>query len=63
MDFRARSSQDQETRNSTIELQELESLAHALDVEKEIAERAFFIHQEATRNNHKTHDAEVGCGL
>ncbi|MCQ9140765.1 hypothetical protein MZE11_19565, partial [Bacillus amyloliquefaciens] len=59
MDFRARSVQEGEGKNSTIELQELEALAHALDVEKELAERAFYIHQEATRNNHKTHDAEI----
>ncbi|CAK1554431.1 unnamed protein product [Leptosia nina] len=59
MDFARRSVQETVTRNSTIELQELESLAHALDTQKEIAERAFYIHQEATRNNHKTHDAEI----
>ncbi|CAH2100628.1 unnamed protein product [Euphydryas editha] len=59
MDFSARSTQSTGAKNSTIELQELESLAHALDTQKEIAERAFFIHQEATRNNHKTHDPEI----
>ncbi|XP_041988799.1 soma ferritin [Aricia agestis] len=60
MDFSRHSSQETgEDRNGTIELHELESLAHALDTQKEIAERAFFIHQEATRNNHKTHDAEI----
>ncbi|XP_022119477.1 ferritin-1, chloroplastic isoform X1 [Pieris rapae] len=61
MDFARRSTQETVTaaKNSTIELQELESLAHALDTQKEIAERAFYIHQEATRNNHKTHDPEI----
>ncbi|XP_046975212.1 ferritin-1, chloroplastic [Vanessa cardui] len=59
MDFRSRSSLETEARESTLELQELESLAHALDTQKEMAERAFFIHQEATRNNHKTHDPEI----
>ncbi|XP_050676447.1 uncharacterized protein LOC126973277 [Leptidea sinapis] len=58
MDFARRSTKDH-NQNSTIELQELESLAHALDTQKEIAERAFLIHQEATRNNHETHDPEV----
>lgn len=59
MDFRSRSALETETKNDTLELQELESLAHALDTQKEIAERAFYIHQEATRNNHKTHDPEI----
>lgn len=58
-DFHARSTQSSGAKNSTLELQELESLAHALDTQKELAERAFFIHQEATRNNHKTHDPEI----
>ncbi|XP_045506065.1 ferritin, lower subunit [Colias croceus] len=59
MDFSRRSTKKIDERNSTIELQELESLAHALDTQKEIAERAFHIHQEATRNNRETHDPEI----
>ncbi|XP_023945373.1 ferritin light chain isoform X2 [Bicyclus anynana] len=60
MDFHSRSPQEAtEEKNNTIELQELESLARSLDIQKELAERAFFIHQEATRNNHKTHDPEI----
>ncbi|XP_061385195.1 ferritin light chain [Danaus plexippus] len=58
MDFMVRSAIES-VKNSTTELQELEALAHALDAQKEMAERAFYIHQEATRNNHKTHDAEI----
>ena len=60
MDFARRSAHDNaENRNFTVELHELESLAKALDTQKELAERAFYIHKEATRNNDKLHDPEI----
>lgn len=60
MDFLQRSIHDLQDRNTYIvELQELEALASALDTQKELAERAFFIHREATRNSPHMHDAEV----
>ncbi|XP_072943212.1 ferritin light chain [Epargyreus clarus] len=59
MDFTSRSTQASAAKNVTIELQELGSLAHALDTQKEMAERAFHIHREATRNNAKSHDPEI----
>ncbi|KAJ2938681.1 hypothetical protein O0L34_g12008 [Tuta absoluta] len=59
MDFARRSPHDAADRNFTVELNELESLAKALDTQKEIAERAFHIHKEATKNSEKLHDPEI----
>ncbi|XP_059056478.1 ferritin, lower subunit isoform X2 [Achroia grisella] len=60
MNFAQRSThQPAERKNYTVELHELESLAKALDTQKEIAERAFYIHREATRNSQHLHDPEV----
>ncbi|KAH8241749.1 hypothetical protein KR038_005430 [Drosophila bunnanda] len=60
MDFARRSTQEVAgNRNYTVELHELESLAKALDTQKEIAERAFYIHREATRNSQHLHDPEI----
>ena len=60
MNFAQRSTQKPvEKENYTVELHELESLAKALDTQKEIAERAFHIHREATRNSQHLHDPEV----
>lgn len=61
MDFSRRSTLDSTAmKNYTVELHELEALAKALDTQKEIAERAFHIHREATRNTqHHLHDPEV----
>nr|AAD50240.1 secreted ferritin G subunit precursor [Calpodes ethlius]AAD50241.1 secreted ferritin G subunit precursor [Calpodes ethlius] len=59
MDFSRRSTLASTAKNVTLELPELESLAHALDTQKEMAERAFYIHREATRNSQKTHDPEI----
>ncbi|XP_028168184.1 ferritin light chain [Ostrinia nubilalis] len=58
MDF-AQRSKKVDKRNYTVELHELESLAKALDSQKQLAEVAFFIHREATRNSPKLHDAEI----
>ncbi|XP_037299614.1 ferritin, lower subunit isoform X1 [Manduca sexta] len=60
MNFAQRSTQKSvDRKNYTVELHELESLAKALDTQKELAERAFFIHREATRNSQHLHDPEV----
>ncbi|CAG9106259.1 unnamed protein product [Plutella xylostella] len=60
MDFARRSTQEPTTKaNFTVELHELESLAKALDTQKELADRAFHIHREATRNSQHLHDAEI----
>ncbi|KAI5635003.1 ferritin-like domain-containing protein [Phthorimaea operculella] len=59
MDFARRSPHDAADRNYTVETNELESLAKALDTQKEIAERAFHIHKEATKNSEKLHDPEI----
>ncbi|XP_063544049.1 ferritin light chain [Cydia strobilella] len=59
MDFARRSTLDTSSKNFTVELNELEALAKALDIEKEIAERAFHIHGEATRNSQHLHDPEI----
>ncbi|CAG5057134.1 unnamed protein product [Parnassius apollo] len=60
MDFSRRSTQEEKTeKNYTVELHELESLAKALDTQKELAERAFYIHREATRNSPLMHDPEI----
>ncbi|XP_053623339.1 ferritin light chain-like isoform X2 [Plodia interpunctella] len=60
MNFAQRSTQKPvERRNFTAEVHELESLAKALDTEKELAERAFYIHREATRNSPHMHDPEI----
>lgn len=48
-----------EGKNYTAEIRELEAIAKALDTQKELAERAFFIHREATRNSQHLHDPEV----
>ncbi|KAB0790153.1 hypothetical protein PPYR_15518 [Photinus pyralis] len=45
--------------NASYELYELNSLAKALDMEKELAERAHHIHGEATRRRESLHDPEV----
>ncbi|GBP32718.1 Ferritin heavy chain [Eumeta japonica] len=64
MDFQRRSVlETQPENNYTVELHELESLAKALDSEKELAERAFFIHREATRNSQHLHDAGILCTI
>lgn len=39
------------------EMYELESMAKALDIQKNLAENAYFIHAEVTRK--KEHDPEV----
>ncbi|CAG9789819.1 unnamed protein product [Diatraea saccharalis] len=60
MNFSQRSTQKPvERKNYTVELHELESLAKALDTQKELAERAFYIHREATRNSQHLHDPEI----
>ncbi|KAL0808655.1 hypothetical protein ABMA28_013090 [Loxostege sticticalis] len=60
MNFAQRSIQKPvEKKNYTVELHELESLAKALDTQKELAERAFYIHREAIRNSEHLHDPEV----
>lgn len=60
MNFSQRSTQKPaERKNYTVELHELEALAKALDTQKEFAERAFYIHREATRNSQHLHDPEV----
>lgn len=60
MNFAQRSSQKPvEKKNYTVELHELESMAKALDTQKELAERAFHIHREATRNSPHLHDPEI----
>ncbi|KOB52042.1 Ferritin [Operophtera brumata] len=60
MNFAQRSTQKPvERKNYTVELHELDSLAKALDTQKELAERAFYIHREATRNSQHLHDPEV----
>lgn len=60
MNFEQRSTQKPvDRKNYTVELHELESLAKALDTQKEIAERAFYIHRESTRNSQHLHDPEV----
>ncbi|XP_026313941.1 ferritin, lower subunit [Hyposmocoma kahamanoa] len=59
MDFSRRSSQDSSDRHYTVELHELEALAKALDTQKELAERAFHIHKEATKANEKIYDPEI----
>ncbi|XP_053608160.1 ferritin light chain-like [Plodia interpunctella] len=46
-------------RNFIAEVNELESLAKALDTQKELAERAFYIHREATRNSPHLHEPEI----
>lgn len=48
-----------ERKNYTVELHELDALAKALDTQKELAERAFYIHREATRNAQNLHDPEI----
>ncbi|PZC78541.1 hypothetical protein B5X24_HaOG202107 [Helicoverpa armigera] len=59
MNFDQRSTMKVDRKNYTVELHELEALAKALDTQKEIAERAFYIHREATRNSQHLHDPEV----
>ncbi|XP_075989404.1 ferritin 2 light chain isoform X2 [Anticarsia gemmatalis] len=61
MDFNQRSSQELKADNKTytVELHELQALAKALDTQKELAERAFYIHREATRNSQHLHDPEI----
>lgn len=60
MNFAQRSTQKTaDRRNYTVEVHELEALAKALDTQKELAERAFYIHREATRNSQHLHDPEV----
>lgn len=59
MDFTRQSTQKSIRKNYTVELHELEALAKALDTQKELAERAFYIHREATRNSQHLHDPEV----
>lgn len=60
MNFAQRSTHDTPAnREYTVELHELESLAKALDTQKDLAERAFHIHREATRNSPKLHDPEI----
>lgn len=60
MNFDQRSTQKPtERKNYTVELHELDSLAKALDTQKELAERAFYIHREATRNSQHLHDPEI----
>lgn len=60
MNFKARSTAaPATTRNLTVELHEIGSLSKALDIEKELAERAFHVHREATRNNDQHHDPEI----
>ncbi|WP_248804700.1 ferritin, partial [Escherichia coli] len=59
MDFSRRSVKESVKKNYTVELHEVESLAKALDTQKELAERAFYIHREATRNSEQLHDPEV----
>ncbi|XP_073963679.1 ferritin light chain-like isoform X1 [Choristoneura fumiferana] len=60
MDFSRRSTLDSvANKNYTVELHELEAMAKALDTQKEIAERAFHIHREATRNSQHLHDPEI----
>lgn len=45
------------------ELYEMESLAKALDLEKQIAKDAHAIHREATRNRNDYHDPEISSFL
>ncbi|XP_060529379.1 ferritin-2 heavy chain [Cylas formicarius] len=45
------------------ELYEIESLAKALDIEKNLAKEAFQIHQQATRIKVENHDPEVASYL
>lgn len=45
--------------SSNFELYELESLAKALDIEKQLATHAHLIHREATRNRPEFHDPEI----
>lgn len=45
------------------ELYELESLAKALDLEKQLAKDAHNIHREATRNRNDYHDPEISSFL
>lgn len=61
MDFFQRSGNQNLTdrKSYTVELTELEALASALDTQKELAERAFLIHREATRNSPHMHDPEI----
>ncbi|CAB3261009.1 unnamed protein product [Arctia plantaginis] len=59
MDFSRQSIQKSIRKNYTVELHELEALAKALDTQKELAERAFYIHREATRNSQHLHDPEI----
>ncbi|KAF2879212.1 hypothetical protein ILUMI_26967 [Ignelater luminosus] len=49
--------------NGSYELYELESLAKALDMEKQLAEEAHRIHGEATRRRKDYHDPEVSSYL
>nr|QED22038.1 ferritin light chain subunit [Samia ricini] len=60
MDFSRRSIYDPEPgKKYVVELHELDSLAKALDTQKELAERAFTIHREATKNANNLHDPEI----
>lgn len=61
MDFARRSALENnvERKNYTAEVHELQALAKALDTQKELAERAFHIHREATRNSQHLHDPEI----
>nr|1Z6O_A Chain A, Ferritin light chain [Trichoplusia ni]1Z6O_B Chain B, Ferritin light chain [Trichoplusia ni]1Z6O_C Chain C, Ferritin light chain [Trichoplusia ni]1Z6O_D Chain D, Ferritin light chain [Trichoplusia ni]1Z6O_E Chain E, Ferritin light chain [Trichoplusia ni]1Z6O_F Chain F, Ferritin light chain [Trichoplusia ni]1Z6O_G Chain G, Ferritin light chain [Trichoplusia ni]1Z6O_H Chain H, Ferritin light chain [Trichoplusia ni]1Z6O_I Chain I, Ferritin light chain [Trichoplusia ni]1Z6O_J Chain len=59
MNFDQHSTMKTERKNYTAENHELEALAKALDTQKELAERAFYIHREATRNSQHLHDPEI----
>jgi len=45
--------------NGNYELYELESLAKAVDMQKQLAQDAFQIHEEVTRRHENTHDPEI----
>lgn len=60
MNFGQRSTQKSiDRKNYTVEVYEVHALARALDTQKELAERAFYIHREATRNSQHLHDPEI----
>lgn len=58
MDFNLRDDAAVDTK--TYELSEMESLAKALDTEKQLAKNALHIHNEVTRRSDVAHDPEIG---
>lgn len=59
MNFQTRKADRNATKQNDYELYELESLAKALEVEKELAEDAHNIHAEAARRRREYHDPEI----